>query len=97
MAAKTRVNFHLPVVAHNMKGYDAHFIMQFAGASGLKMGTPIAQTLEKYMTFSIGRCKFMDSMQFLNSSLPEARRQFADGRRSQIEVSTRFSRKRTRT
>jgi hypothetical protein len=43
--------------------------MQFAGATKLKMGNPIAQTLDKYMTFSIGRCKFLDSMQFLNSSL----------------------------
>jgi hypothetical protein len=58
-----RIAFRLPVIAHNMKGYDSHFIMQFAGASKLKMGNPIAQTLDKYMTFSIGRCKFLDSMQ----------------------------------
>ena len=64
-----RTTFRLPVIAHNMKGYDSHFIMQFAGATKLKMGNPIAQTLDKYMTFSIGRCKFIDSMQFLNSSL----------------------------
>ena len=64
-----RITFRLPVIAHNMKGYDSHFILQFAGATKLKMGNPIAQTLDKYMTFSIGRCKFLDSMQFLNSSL----------------------------
>ena len=66
---EARVRFLLPVLAHNMKGYDSHFLMQFAGTSGLKIGDPIAQTLEKYMSVTIGRCKFVDSMQFLNSSL----------------------------
>ena len=84
--------FKLPVVFHNLKGYDSHFIIRELGdfinrkklkayeededgnrvevEVGYKMNTRvIAQNIEKFMTFSVGNLKFIDSYQFLACSL----------------------------
>ena len=61
-------NFKLPVFFHNLANYDAHFILQRAGAYDKKM-TCLAKTMEKFTSFSIGRCVFKDSMQFLGKAL----------------------------
>ena len=60
----------IPVVFHNLRGYDANHIMQILGnyAASLKTSC-IAQNMEKYLTFSLGNLKFIDSMQFMNASL----------------------------
>ena len=58
-----------PVILHNLKGYDSHLKMQEIGKSDVKISV-IANGLEKYMTFTINKnLVFIDSMQFLNSSL----------------------------
>ena len=53
---------------HNLRGYDAHLIMQGVrkkhGAIRI-----IPMNMERYISFSIGPLMFLDSMQFLNSSL----------------------------
>ena len=60
----------IPVVFHNLENYDAHLIMQ-----GLKetqhAGTPscIAKNSEKYISFSLGQLRFIDSFNFMASSL----------------------------
>ena len=58
----------LPVVFHNLRGYDGHFIIQEASyyTDNIK---PIMQSFEKYMTFEFMRLKFIDSMNFMNTSL----------------------------
>ncbi len=60
----------IPVFFHNLKGYDAHLILQVA-AKYTKKITCIAQNSEKYISFSINKLRFLDSLQFLNSSLSE--------------------------
>jgi hypothetical protein len=76
-------NFKLPVVIHNLKNYDAHFIIQYCKRMTYKRYNKkteetedkevpisvIANNQEKYMSFTIGRLKFIDSFQFLSSSL----------------------------
>ena len=58
----------LPVIFHNLRGYDGHFIIQEA-SHYTKNIKAIRQSFEKYMTFSFMNLKFIDSMQFMNSSL----------------------------
>ena len=76
-------NFKIPVIFHNLKGYDSHFIMQEIGKiankhayfdkSGKK--TPLSincipNNMEKYMAFMLGsHLNFIDSFQFMSSSL----------------------------
>jgi hypothetical protein len=83
---KTKV----PVVFHNLRGYDGHLIMQALGGVEPELRrvrtmnkngvlgdywvpnnqiSCIPNNMEKYLTFSIGQLKFIDSLQFLNSSL----------------------------
>lgn len=61
----------LPVIIHNSKHYDTHILMEglgkFAG-DDLNIGC-IPNNKEKYISFNLGELVFIDSMQFLNSSL----------------------------
>ena len=73
----------IPVVFHNLKGYDSHFIMQEIGdivkknvyfdKEGKKHEMSINVipcNMEKYMAFMLGRhLVFIDSFQFMSSSL----------------------------
>ena len=67
-------NIKIPVVFHNLKGYDSHFIMNELGEL-IKKGQEIsinviAQNAEKYMAFNIGKhLSFIDSFAFMSSSL----------------------------
>ena len=58
----------IPVVFHNLRGYDAHHLMQEIASvdSNLKC---IPNNMEKYISFSLGNLRFIDSFQFLLSSL----------------------------
>ena len=64
----------IPVIFHNLKGYDSHFIINELGEL-IKKGQEIsikviAQNAEKYMTFYIGNhLSFIDSFAFMSSSL----------------------------
>ena len=61
--------YFLPIVIHNCRGYDSHLIMQSIGLfkdSNIKC---IAYNMEKYIAFSLGPLRFIDSLQFMNSSL----------------------------
>ena len=60
----------VPVVFHNLKGYDANHIMSVIGKYEARFKVScIAQTMEKYLTFSLGNLKFIDSLQFMSASL----------------------------
>ena len=60
---------NIPVIFHNLKGYDSHLIIQEIDMSDVKISV-IPNGLEKYMAFTINKnLVFIDSMQFLNSSL----------------------------
>ena len=65
----------IPVIFHNLKGYDSHFIINELGEL-IKKGEEgisikvIAQNAEKYMAFYIGNhLSFIDSFAFMSSSL----------------------------
>ena len=73
----------IPVIFHNLRGYDSHFIMQEIGAivkdyeytnkKGQKCQmniNAIPNNMEKYMAFMLGNhLTFLDSFQFMSSSL----------------------------
>jgi hypothetical protein len=61
--------FFIPIFFHNLRGYDSHLIIKALdkyNVNGIKI---IASTTEKFMSFSLGGFKFIDSLQFLNDSL----------------------------
>lgn len=60
--------FQLPIIFHNLKGYDSHLILQFAGLTDRPISC-IPNTMEKYLSFTLDKCVFLDSLQFTLSSL----------------------------
>lgn len=65
-----RRKLNIPVVFHNLKGYDAHFLMQVASKYLYDSSSSvIPNTGEKYMNFRIGKLNFIDSFAFCSSSL----------------------------
>ena len=74
---KCNINYYssrfLPVVAHNLRGYDSHLIIKKAYQINEKLGNKpisvIPNSFEKFMSFSVGGLKFIDSLQFMASSL----------------------------
>ena len=73
----------IPVIFHNLRGYDSHFIMQqigkiskehtYTNKKGQKVQmdiNAIPNNMEKYMAFMLGNhLVFLDSFQFMSSSL----------------------------
>ena len=58
----------IQVIFHNLKGYDGHLLMQaMARVRGEIKCIPT--NTEKYISFSLGNLKFIDSVNFLLSSL----------------------------
>ena len=53
----------LPVVIHNLKGYDGHLIVKVLKSEFGKVQV-IPQNMEKYLSLSVGQLKFIDSFQF---------------------------------
>ena len=73
---KLRINskkFKIPVIFHNLRGYDSHFIIQEIGSIGKSNNVDInciPNSIEKYMAFMLGKhLVFLDSFQFMASSL----------------------------
>ncbi|CAG7822098.1 unnamed protein product [Allacma fusca] len=65
---------HIPVVLHNFKNYDSHFILQGVNDELVSKITGIPQTREKFLSFSLftkqdNELRFIDSCQFLNAPL----------------------------
>ena len=59
----------IPVVFHNLKGYDTHHLMQAVSQTNKEVKNCIANNMEKYITFSVGGLRFIDSLSFLHQSL----------------------------
>ena len=58
----------IPVIFHNLKGYDGHLLMQaMARVQGEIKCIPT--NTEKYISFSLGNLRFIDSINFLLSGL----------------------------
>ena len=70
---KCNINYKLtekiPVIFHNLCGYDSHFIMQEIGKFKRKINV-IPNNMERYMSFMLGeRLVFLDSFRFMSNSL----------------------------
>ena len=64
-----RLTEKIPVIFHDLKGYDSHLIMQERGKFESNISV-IRNNLEKYMAFFLVKnLKFIDSLQFMNDSL----------------------------
>ena len=64
-----QVPYKLPVVFHNLKGFDAHLIIQAINKDLISSVTVIPQTVDKYIAFFMDNFVFIDSLAFLPSSL----------------------------
>ena len=63
-------NRYLPVVCHNLRGYDSHLIIdQIYSLYPNQDIQAIPCSYEKFMSFKIGELKFIDSFQFMASSI----------------------------
>jgi hypothetical protein len=62
------VKIHIPVVFHNLRGYDSHLIMQAISQEESQVSC-IPNNMEKYISFSLRNLRFIDSAQFLQASL----------------------------
>lgn len=64
-----RLSVKVPVIFHNLHGYDSHFIMQETGKFKETISV-IPTNIEKHLSFQIGKnLVFIDSFQFMASSL----------------------------
>lgn len=59
----------IPIILHNLREYDSHIIMQAIGKVQDKQINCIPNNMEKYISFSLGCMDFIDSFQFMPSSL----------------------------
>ena len=78
--------YKLPVLFHNLRGYDSHLIMQAVRKHHGRIDV-IPHNYERYLSFTIGRLKFLDSFQFLPASLDSLAQQMKD---SDFKYMTRF-------
>ena len=67
----------LPVVIHNLKGYDVHLIVKVLKSEFGKVRV-IPQNMEKYLSLTVGQLKFIDSFQFTPNCLGILTKTLAD-------------------
>ena len=60
----------IPVFFHNLEGYDGHLLMQAMARVGGEIKC-IPLNTEKYISFTLGNLRFVDSIKFLISGLDE--------------------------
>ena len=76
---KLRIPKKLPIIFHNLEGYDGHIIFRELNNFDNINIQVIPKSTEKYMTFIINKkIIFLDSMQFLKSSLDSLAKNLAD-------------------
>ena len=69
---------NVPVIFHNLRGYDSHLIFCELNKFDVKIDV-IPNRLEKYMAFFLNKnLVFIDSMQFMNSSLEKLVKNLSD-------------------
>ena len=60
----------IPCIIHNLKGYDAHLILSAIKPHHGEVKC-IPNNMEKYTSFTVGGVTFIDSCQFMQSSLDQ--------------------------
>ena len=63
-----KFEWELPVVMHNLKGYDGHLIIKTLKSEFGEVRL-IPQNMENYLSITVDRLKFIDSLQFTPQSL----------------------------
>jgi len=94
--------YFLPVLAHNSKNFDSHFIIKHfekryteqCQKKGQKVGLDevkvIHQNGERFIQFQIGNLKFLDSFQFLTPSLDNLVSLLLKGGKQNFRHTTKF-------
>ena len=60
----------VPIVFQDFCGYDSHLICKLVGKSvNARNVQVIAETFERYKSMKVGQIKYIDSFQFINTSL----------------------------
>ena len=68
----------VPIIFHNLRGYNSHLVFCELSKSDVKIEV-IPNGLEKYMAFFLNKnLIFIDSMQFMNSSLEKLVKNLSD-------------------
>ena len=66
----TEDSYMIPVIFHNLKGYDSHLIMQYITREYAPSSIDVIPTSsEKFFSFQIGNRRVLYSLQFLTASL----------------------------
>ena len=66
----TEDSYMIPVIFHNLKGYDSHLIFQYVTPEYAPNSIDVIPiTSEKFLSFQIGNLRFLYSLQFLTASL----------------------------
>ena len=69
-----------PLFCHNLRGYDGHLIIEHIyQLYPTKDIQAIRNNYEKFMSFKIGELKFIDSFQFMASSIEKLTENLYDG------------------
>ena len=76
--ANLKLSKKVPVIFHNLRGYDSHLIIKEVSKFDVKISV-IPNGLEKYMTFTVNKnLIFINSKQFMNSSLDSLVKNLSD-------------------
>ncbi|KAK3093489.1 hypothetical protein FSP39_016361 [Pinctada imbricata] len=59
----------IPVIFHNLRGFDGHLLCQAIGKYKDEEIKCIAQNMNRYLSISLGDMRFIDSFQFMSESL----------------------------
>ena len=71
------ISWKLPVVIHNLKGYDGHLIVKALRSEYGKIKV-ITQNMENYLLLTVGQLRFLDSFQSAPQSLDALAKTLAD-------------------
>ena len=81
--------FVIPVIFHNLRGYDSHLIMESVGKYKDKKISVIPNTLEKYISFTLDNLRFIDSLQFMNALLEKLVKNLAHEGKDRFTIMTK--------
>ena len=82
--------FIVPVVFHNLRGYDGHILMSEIGKYKWKRLSCIPNNQERYIAVQLGTLRFIDSFQFMGSSLESLVSNLADEGLDKFKLLSRF-------
>ena len=69
--------YRLPIVFHNLRGYDGYLIFQKIKRKHSKINV-IPNNSERYISFDVGRLKLLDSIQFLSCGVAKLAEQLSN-------------------